>query len=238
MSHNMTGESEFIRNLLMFTESTDQMFEQVKVYEAEGGNLVYAGQYKNFLEQSLPIFKIMNIIRRLIDRLDAGIKFVPHMRSDTVPEGSDEINMITYHLDTIRPGRVNQDNERSRNEFAPRLRYTMMVNDDPDQVYDVYGQYIDNYVRFQFYGKTRSESEQMMVLFRRLMWVFTGTIQNSGVRVFRPEQGGTLRPDQINNKDKIAPLFLDYLVSTEDLYAKSIDLIKMIEIIVNENETR
>jgi len=103
------------------------------------------------------------------------------------------------------------------------------VHDSDDIIYPVYGQLIDHVVRFQFFGKTVTSTEEIMVLFRKLMEVFAGAIISGGVPVFQFIQGGQLNSSEVNRKFKRMPLFLDYLIRTEDLYVMQDPILKAIQ---------
>lgn len=230
-----TGETTIqtlLRNTLLLHDQEIRDFDRFVVYQEDvNGNLQNLGNVKQFFANHMQIFDVTRVIGRILQNAaNNTISVVPYKRNDVTPEGSTAQSIITYHVDTVKPARINQDNESARYETTPRYRYTIIDITDNSHVTDVYGQNIDNYVQFRIYGRSVTETEQLMILTRTALQVFAGSVQNCGVPVFQFIQGGSLRDEQLSTDDKFRPMFLDYLIRTEDLYTFEVGLVQMIDI--------
>lgn len=224
------AEMIFNKNLMILEDLSDQRFDYVEImnFDQQTGQIAIS-EMRQFFREHYHISDVMRIIKRIIDRVLPDVDFIPYRRNDTINEGSLVKNTITYYIDTMKPAVISQDGT-NRLETGPRYRYSIRINRDDNLVYDVKAQMVDNYVRFSFYGKSRTEELELCELFRHLMYVFGGTIQNLGVPVLRFIQGGLENMEPMNNVAKYTPMFLDYLMRTEDLYVTHADLIKYISL--------
>lgn len=221
----LISEVIFNKNLIILQDLSDIKFETIEILEFDSSGNTSLLSPRQFFKEHYSISDVLRVIERIIRRVEPNIDFVPYRRNDTIQENSFSKNTITFHIDTMKPATVSPDN---RIESGPRYRYTIRINHDDSLIYDVDAQLIDNYVQFRFYGKSRTEELEMADMFRHIMQVFGGSIQNLGVPVLRFIQGGLETSESLNNVSKYTPMFLDYLMRTEDIYITHRNLVNII----------
>jgi len=230
MTYNETTTSLYNRMLLFLSEDTPRNFLDAQVYLEDESQTTQWVTSMQFFQNHLEIYEVLRVITRITNKVNNTLVIQPYNAMYEKGESSVEKDTITYHIEQINPARINQDDAPARFEVKPRHRYNIkIVHDSDDIIYPVYGQLIDHVVRFQFFGKTVTSTEEIMVLFRKLMEVFAGAIMSGGVPVFQFIQGGQLNSSEVNRKFKRMPLFLDYLIRTEDLYVMQDPILKAIQ---------
>jgi len=232
-----TGEissgNSILRELLSFRDNDNYSFEQISIYNEATGK--YTATDRNFYRGKLEIYDVTRIITQIVEQVglqyNVPLSVLPHKSVDTIGKDTEKKNYITYQIDTIKPALIN---DTDRREVKPRYRYTLrFTNSETSNIVSVYGQLIDHYIRFRIYGRTETETEQLMVMFRHLMEVYASIIMDrGGVDRFRFEVGGTLSSEHIGTDQRQDVMFLDYLVRTEDLYTLDEPIIKLIEIVL------
>jgi hypothetical protein len=222
-----SGYNKLIRSIIFLRDNGEYALDEYEVYLKSGGQPI--STLKRFFDTHLQIYditrSITNIIENIGEEYDIPINVIPHKRIDTIAQGEIRKNIVTYQIESLFPGDVGG----GKREYKPRHRYNVRPIAEPSRSVSVYGQFVDNYVRFRFIGRTATETEELMVLFRHAVEAFAARVQNNGVAVFRFEEGGT-QHSEIHNRDRPDILYLDYLIRTEDLYSIERPIIKIIEI--------
>lgn len=232
MTIGETSTINYLRSIMYIQEDATLDFDHMMVYlDDPNSQLQPVGTVMNFFQSHLQIYDITRVIGRIFNEIYPDVDFVPWSRNDIIPQGAIQKSTVTYHIDTMLPARINQQNYAERREMGPRYRYCIRDYSAPEvPIIDVYGQLVDNVLQFRFYGRSATESEQLAIGFRSMMQVFAGSIQTLGAPIVQWQQGGILRPEQLSATETHTPLFLEYLIRTEDLYTFDAKLIKLIEV--------
>lgn len=138
------------------------------------------------------------------------------------------VDLITYKVRTQQPGGL-QGPFSSKRERTFHHRETVKNDENPQEVYDVYGRRMDNLVQFDIWGSNGRSAEARASWFMNVMQLITGSIMRQGVGKIL--FWGRLEDDTVTKwRSDVAVRSLRYYIRTEEIQLMSAGKIRGIDV--------